>query len=382
MSSSDYLKSRKPLRGGWDVTPSEYKAMGFTVGLPPSMYVPQTKNVIELSRRFESSDAALLDNDSSFATQERQVLFQAGKCVRCYVRDLPPGMDNEKLKKILNQKMNQRKITTQSDPISKVFINPMGQFAFVDFEKSKDAEKFIELKDSLEIEGHTIRIRRSHKDYGNEDEENINEDDIKKIVGQIAEVENVTIPKVDEFGLGYAIVELKDQNLIDLVVLKLRNIGIKCKRCFPRLGQELREEMSNDKLNQLNCYGKLVSDKFSILSHSPESYFITDILNLDIDISNITNEVQSYDLKSLRIFNVLSSTDPNEMESVVKDIEEECKAFGKILNIYVDLQFDCLVPQITPPIVVKFESSKEANKAQKGISGRRYKGRIVITMLE
>lgn len=264
-----YLKSRRPLRGGWDVTPAEYRAMGFTVGLPPSLYVPQTKNVIDLARRFESCDETLSNSDSSFAMCERQVAFQAGKCNRCYVRDLPPGMDNEKLRRILNQKMNQRKIATQSEPISKVLINPLGQFAFVDFEKSRDAEKFIELKDSLDIEGHTIRIRRSHKEsYGDGagaaqvelsdgivicglSEETLNESSIRRMVEQTADVESVIIPSVDGVGLGYAIVELKDQSLIDIIVLKLRNAGISCKRCFPKLGQELREQMDISRVHQM-----------------------------------------------------------------------------------------------------------------------------------
>lgn len=70
---------RKKLRGGWDTTPEEFQALGFTIGLPPNLYVPQTQEVKEVSYRFQQADSAFNQTKSNFPVFERQSLFNQNR---------------------------------------------------------------------------------------------------------------------------------------------------------------------------------------------------------------------------------------------------------------------------------------------------------------
>ncbi|OHT01101.1 hypothetical protein TRFO_01678 [Tritrichomonas foetus] len=399
---SRYVRNHSPLRGGWDVGPDEYKALGFTIGLPPNIYIPQTPPIVELSQRYESIDANFIDVDSKFNVKERQFMLQTSSNARCYVRELPPNMDAEALKEALNIKLFQKKLTSSKHAISQVVINPNNEFAFVDFEKVKDAEKFIELKDSFDLEGHTLRIRRAHADETNESmsgdlpqemnnsliinqiPDDINEQILSTIISEHAQVEKVTIPSINEKRLGYAIVDLQDTSLVNIVMLKLRLInGFDCRRCFPRADQPPRVSLTKDKLDEMKFYNQKEENKYAVFIENSENLAISDILNLDIDITKIqTGIIPNKTCRRLRIFNVIKTEEVSEIEEVVADMREECSAFGEIEEVYADTVWEKLVRQIGTPVVVIFKTVNDANNAQRGISGRKYKGRVVITMLE
>jgi len=407
--TTPYVKRRKPLRGGWDTDPEEYKSMGFTIGMPPNLYIPQTKGIIEVSRRFESADSSFLEIDSNFSVQERQTLFQSGHSVRCFVGSLPPNIDEKRLKNMINQTLYKRHMTSSPEVVSKVLINPHGQFAFIDFDKNKDAEKFIELKDSFDIDGYTVRIRRSNMTGFSDQNPNvvpserphcmiINDighlvskkdiDDlyanIKDIISRYADVERIQIPKIGDVTLGYMLIDLVDTSLVDYVCLKLQHgFSIDCRRCFARYSDETRDPMSSEKLEHIRYYGEHERDHFAVFSPKTDSVItIADVLNLDIDITKIETVLPPSVGSVLRIFNVSNSRDQKELEVVRADMHEECAFFGKVLESYVDHVFDCLVEHVYPPINVRFESPNDAKKAQIGISGRKYCGRIVITSID
>ena len=152
-------------------------------------------------------------------------------------------MNSETLRDALNAKIYQKKITNSPHAITQVFINPNNEFAFVDFEKAKDAEKFIELKDSFELDGHTLRIRRAHAEETNEAivgefppemvdslfinnlPNDMSDQTLTTIISEHAEVEKVLIPMINDKRLGYAIVTLQDPTLVNIVMLKLKLIN-------------------------------------------------------------------------------------------------------------------------------------------------------------
>jgi hypothetical protein len=395
-----HLRQRPALRGGWDVGPDEFKALGFTVGLPPNLYVPQTPQIMELSQRFEACDSLFLDIDSNFSVQSRCFLFQNNRTIRCFVRDLPPDMDPQKLKRILNQKMYQKKLTSTPECVEKVLVNPCGQFAFVDFTKSRDAERFIELKDSLDIDGHPIKIRRSLKAVGAEGgadlevrgerqnslilwgiESNLTDKEIREMVSQFARVTTIDVPALHGVNLGYAIFDLEDSSLTDIVALQMRvRLGVDCRRCFSRTGQR-----KLDDTDPIDFTGGSDSSKLTMLIESAASFTVADALNLDLELAKVVrdpSELPTADHDALRIFNVTKGSDPKELEVVVTDIRNELRHFQSLRNVFADLRSDQTVPLLGVPIVAVFTTARDAALAQREISGRRYRGRVVITMLE
>jgi hypothetical protein len=81
--SVKYVRGQNHLRGGWAVTAEECKSLGFTIGLPPSLYVPQTTKIVEESQRFEACDSVLLAIDISFSVRDTNSLFECGRTLRC-----------------------------------------------------------------------------------------------------------------------------------------------------------------------------------------------------------------------------------------------------------------------------------------------------------
>ncbi|KAK8866759.1 Splicing factor [Tritrichomonas musculus] len=430
MSRNKYLRKHPPLRGGWDVGPDEYKSLGFIIGLPPNLYIPATPQITALSEKYESCDSNYIGLESKFNIKERQFMIQSGaSSARCYVRDFPPNMNPKQLKDALNAKLFQRRITSTPHSITQVVINPNNEYAFIEFEKTKEADKFVQLRDSFELEGHTLRIRPGHRDFTNETlsgeipqerlnsfiiyniSDNDTEQSLKDLISVYAAVEKVQIPAVsidsndtsnyfqDFIGdnnsknynndknmrrLGYAIVDLQDTKLVNIVVLQLKIIhNLDCRRCFPRIGQGVRktslvdniEMLKLDKQREINKYSLFIEDRL-------KDYSVADILNLDIDISKLQSDIPSNTIYTkLRIFNVLKSQNKSEIDEVVADMKLELSAFARVVDVYADIYWDDLSMPIGIPVVGIFKTPEDAYNAQKGISGRKYKGRIVITML-
>lgn len=416
MSGNKYIRKHPRLRGGWDVSPDEYKSLGFIIGLPPNLYIPATSQISALSEKYENCDSNFIDVESKFNIKDRQFMIQSGiSNARCYVRDFPPNMNPKQLKDALNIKLYQRRITSTPHAITQVVINPNNEYAFIEFEKVKEAEKFIQQRDSFELEGHTLRIRPGHKEFMNElltvdipqerlssfiiynipDEEN--EQSLKDLISGYALVDKIQIPvaptnSIDSSNngskimkrLGYAIVDLQDSSLVNIVILQLKIIhNLDCRRCFPRIGQGIRKSNLTDNIDMLKLDKQRETNKLSLfIEDNYEDYSIADILNLDIDISEVKSSVPPNTTHSkLQIFNVLKTENKEEIDEVISDMKSECSAFGKVVNVYADISWDNLGMPIGFPIVAIFETPDDANNAQRGISGRKYKGRIVITML-
>ena len=399
-----YERKHKRLRGGWDVGPEEYKSMGFTIGLPPNIYVPQNPEIQKLSNKFENSDKDFNKIDSRFSVTERQTVFEAGKFTRCFANALPPNINEQYLKQYVNQYLYQNGHTTNPNAASKVTINQQGHFAFIDFTESADADKFLELKDAFQIDGYTLRIRKSTMS-GSNDVTNLpperpdsiiirnigelyNEIDIEKmketiqsICNQYAEASSIEIPFVDGFSLGYCIIDLVDKSLVDYLCMRLKyGHNYDASRCFKKIGQEPRVTIASES-GQLPYYETdRNSSYFSCFDDVDMN--IADILNLDIGITRIEANLIPSTSKFLKIYNVIRTHSKKEIATVIEDMKKECEAYGKVVNAYADMLWITLVPQLNAPIIVQFESSEDARRAQFGISGRTYCGRVVITCNE
>lgn len=400
-----YKRQHKRMRGGWDVGPDEFKSLGFTIGLPPNIYIPQTKQISDLSQRFEDCDEQFASYDSNFAIQERAALFEAGKIVRCFVNSLPPNITEAKLKQIINQTLYKKNLTSQPEVVHRVSINPQGQFAFVDFEKARDAERFVELKDSFIIDGFTLKIRKStmatttdtsflsqpehlnsfivyDKAFLNPEMEAQNLQEIKNIVSLYANVDKVQMPKINNILLGYVIVDLFNPDLTDIVILKLRIChNLSARRCFAKSGEYPRDR--NDVLNKIS-YANLKNSRddknYSI--YPSKEMTVADIFNLDVDVSTLDKTTPETNAKFLKIYNVLKNSNPDEIATVVNDMKEECEKYGKVINAYADVTFPKLANIIPTPIIIEFDDNVSARTAQKSISGLQYCGRTVITCIE
>ena len=189
----------KRLRGGWDCTPDEYKSMGFIIGLPPGMYVPPTKSILDLSLKFEHTDQDFSGFESNYLTQDRQALFDSETGIKCYIRNLPPDCTESNLIAFLNSKSN-----SQSDVVRKIIFNQERHFAFVYFDQIKTADYFLNYKGQFEISGNIIQIQKANVDD--------NEDDIYG-----------TNQNYEDAFIVYNLMEMLNENLIREIVVSGAN---------------------------------------------------------------------------------------------------------------------------------------------------------------
>lgn len=396
MENSNYTK----LRGGWDVKPDEFEAMGFVVGLPPNIYVPKTKEIKQLSDRFIEHDIQLANLDTKFSVQEKPILQEKQHLVRCHVTSLP-NISEEELKNAIINRLFKKSITDEKI-IHKIKINKSKNYAHVDFYHSKDAEKFLELKDSFQIDGVTIRVRPSHNSSPNDynpyipdepfngiiiDKLDVTLDPIKikqikdyleQIISNYAKIKNINIPLFRGATLGYALVELENEDLCDYLILKLGFAhGLRCKRIFEYNGIGCKEEPDFDMDKKINAENGEAN--YFVL---PDNYDISDILNLDVTITRKSSQnLYQTNSRFLKIYN-LPSRDISQMSEIVEDMRDECSHFGRVIKAEVykifDKKFDC----VAYPVLVEFATHQDAINAQIGISGRKYMNNIVITCNE
>lgn len=406
---SGYVKKHRPLRGGWDVGPEEYKAMGFTIGLPPNLYIPQTKQILDASQKIEHQITGVQDADSSFSVNEGRTLYDPGNALRCFINALPPDITEKRLKDAINHELYNRKLTLSRDVVKKIVINPGGKYAFVDFNKNKDAENFLELKDSFVVDGYTVRIRRSNIQTQTEfpekphcilvteldhltSETDIREltDKLREMVGECADIE---IPAIQGVTLGYALINPVETDLTDHIILKLRHqYNLKAERCFKRRGQlprstpsEISEQATSIQRDEFG-YPENIKQQQTL----KEGLSVADALNLDVDIATeYIGGRKDEKLRFLKIFNVTEKSPSKDLQIITTDMFRECEdilyeEYGKrklVLSATADTIWPTLVPHIGPPIIVEFVDADAARVAQLGISGRTYRGRIVITSL-
>jgi hypothetical protein len=67
---------------------------------------------------------------------------------------------------------------------------------------------------------------------------------------------------------------------------------------------------------------------------------------------------------------------------VVADVRQELGRFRSLRDVFADVVSDELGAILGVPIVAVFRENAEASLAQREVAGRRYRGRVVITMLE
>jgi hypothetical protein len=172
---------------------------------------------------------------------------------------------------------------------------------------------------------------------------------------------------------GHAIVDLEDAALTDIVLLQLRVRGVECARCFPRAASRAPV----DRVEFIAESGKLTTV-------APGKLTTADVFNLDVQVSTVVrhwDDVHWEGHNRLRMFNVTRGSGVEEVEMAVEDIGRELQRFASLERVYADVQWeDAAILGV--PIVAEFKLTREAAIAQRDIAGRRYKGRIVITMLE
>lgn len=359
------------LRGGWDVDPDEFRAMGFTVGFPPNLYIPRTPAVVALSRQFETADAIFEGVDSGFTQVERQPVKTADHFVRCHVAPIPRGLTPDRLRDLVNERL------FRGDAVTNVAIHPSGQYAHVDFERDRDAERFLELGDSWSIEGYPVRVRRSNMPStgdltlppehpaslivwrlgGRSDE------DLRREIGGVVDVERLWTNRT----LDFALIELTDPALVDYAALKITAaLGLPCRRCFATREQAPR----NRRIPRREGRYALPLATLGELS-------VADILNLDVQITEPAEDIPSHEGKSLWVFNVTEGS-PGD-ERVLEDVTKEAGRFGEMIESHLEIGWSD-TEGIGPPIVLTFQSSTDADQAQKHLAGRRYKGAPLFTM--
>lgn len=407
------MQQRKPrLRGGWDCDANLYKSMGFTIGLPPGIYIPQTQEIVELSSRDELWQEDFQGIDSSFASLGRQVAFERCSAKRCYVGNIPTDDFNiSDFEMFINETMrrsSRNPVHEKFNYVNKIIPNYRGQYCFVYFERQQDANIFQELKDTLVYKGFTLRIRQANNEAATETDvisiippehnealiisnidHSLNENSLRELFASLnAPIKSIIIPENQNF----AIIEFSESRITNILMFQIRDLfGFDCRRCFPYAGQESRANFNLD-FNEISKYINYSPENISVfdpnLAKGDRIINTADIFNLDVKLTTVVsdkeipNDLQNLNARGLKIFNV-TTNDPEKNRDVLEDMVKECSKSGKIIKSYIDgiSNYNFSSNMFGPPVVIVFETHEQAIQAQKSVSGREYLENVVITML-
>ena len=406
------------LRGGWFVGPEEYESMGYTLGLPPGFYCPNNPEIRALSKKLRSQNGIILPSmiqRSNTAQQNKKVI----------ISNLPPGISEETIKDRIMKAFQEEKTPLASNPpFERIQIDDSGTFAFIDFYSRKDAEAAVSLGHNVQVEGRDLPISWNSVQLLQTTSSSVPIQTLKTFKPDMSDAliieSDEPLPSVEDIttfltlassddtvhrlepasvqkceGFNVAIVVLKDPSKSDYAAwrfheCKIFDVDCRIHRCFRRDGDGPAGLDRNEKFKMSATAGP--SNMYTVVSPLLRDHpSIADILNTDIQVAvTVHPETESIfdpslsEYNHLLIYNVAPETsmiDESFYTEVLTEMREECSKYGKVLDVSVQIPPNQAHKCGYEVINVEFEDGKSAKNAQLQISGRRYRGRLVITQL-
>lgn len=413
------------MKGGWFCSPEEYESMGFTLGLPPGLYLEQTEEINELVEKIKPINGMVMPSfylNQSFGHKENRNIV--------LISNVPLDVTQDDIIKELNKTLFQAKIfpqTIDSDSDSKSFIISCQIVrthfvAYVKMISSYITEKAVNLG-QLRINDYVLPI--SFPDFIMKDSSALD-----KIYSTVHENELCVVIEIDYykvdpnirneiqlpseeaiarfFGENYAINKIfrpADSNFIllyltnkhdvDMIIINHDNCIIdsipvtvhRSKRdlneCELFIDPKMKEKVKRE--TGKSQYLTVLSPYMNQCDSVPSIADIFDpSMSLNAVIRKETEELQPATGKYLLIFNIVKFNVFNEQtlfESTKRNIFLECNKFGKVISTTLGSFFKNQLLCDNAVACVTFENAEDAKAAQIGISGRRYQGRLAITQI-
>ena len=356
--------------------------MGFTPGLPPGIFPNSNNEIRNISNFFESEGYKNEYIQSPLEKEyEKKLVF---------IFNIPKDYNPEEITNFIVDQLIIRKLYSNSNlkpeikmkldgiEINKNFIN----FSIL-FPTITDAENALLIHSKLQYNSIQIDMRPFRKKF----EEQINNFQIFEYHPTRIIVSNIDINLREEFPIFlslffqidsfYLIKEFPDSCLFDI---------------SPPLTPESGSKMIDGKnFGNFQIRARPMRLNFSLKNYL---YGKFQVLNDGIDLQQILNKKNQiikginyleYQGKTLLILNVLPINLINdELESKIlkHNIIEELKQFGKILSCTFSLNHLLGAIGDYGVIIIEFNEISSALLAQENISGRRYLGRTIITILK
>jgi hypothetical protein len=378
--------------------------MGFTLGLPPGLYVPDRPEINDLVEKIRPLNGLILP--SAVASLEPLARQNVRKVVT--VTNLPLEISTEEIGNLIASNMLKHKLTAETNPVVSCEIHKTRIHARVEFRSQKLAEAAVQLGSVL-VGTHALQImwpvsRREKteaalSDYFNSRDTNDcifidsllplpNIDVLAQAIEQSFKIDSIERPD----GFNHCTLRLSDPQLLSSAIFQLNDslvdgVKLRVRRAFVDCDQPPRNLNAKELRKMTTTSGP--STMFTVVSPLMRSKpCVADILNMEVPVSFAirpeTERLEPSTGLALHIFNIapLVALYDNEVcQDLIMDIREECNKFGRVIDCVVAKLASESLPSDYSIVKVLFDNKEDAKQAQMGISGRRYCGRLVITML-
>lgn len=377
MSDLDFeLRMTPRLKGGWNVTPEEYKAMGYTPGLPPGLVSATSQNIREISSIFEICG---LENRYLQSPLENQRLFHT-----IYVENKPQDTTPIQIVQFLIKELMKRGMYSSPGVIPDFFALE-GQIRFgIIFPSENDVKNVISLDNKLLLMSTKLHFTTP------EDFHQIEHTEPSFLFSQhpqrimITNVDTTQLRNLPSFLQQFFGIDgfLPIKNMNDCVLVDVR----------PPMSPEVASSRINGKQ-----FGNFILNCTPMrLVTSPEDEELPGLFNIPCDGLNLQQILQpdtrittgaasseAYG-KTLYMLNVVpfEIIDNEAMNSMISyDIAKELEKYGKVVKCTLSKDENLGAIRNLGVAIVEFEAPADALEAQISIAGRKYLGRTIITIL-
>ena len=399
----------KRLKGGWFTGPEEYQSMGFTLGLPPGLYLPHNQELEEAVKKILPLNGILLPSyfkiKNSAQTDENNMIIVSNIPPRVTEKNitlavysiletkviLPPDIDEAILLCTIDRSSSTALVKLYSPHLVKIAVSfsslPVGKdllpISYPNFLGSYLNSKLKEYHDAFSIHC-LVFVAENNNSTGLP-----NDVDISFEIGKYADIKKIFRPK----GFNYVIIYFDSQQEVDFLYssfkeIKVRNTNFKI---YKSKRDKSEADLLTDPIIREQAFFSVgeTSSKIAVLTpYFQKNANVADIFDLGMQTTTVINKetelIQPSSGKTLRIFNIIPKkilTKRDTIEIYLHSIASECGKYGNVIDCKASEFFKTELESNYGVVEVQFGASEEAKACQIAISGRRFNGRLVITQL-
>lgn len=348
--------------------------MGYTPGLPPGVYAPHTLPIERLSHIFESSGITgeYLESPISIVYSTKTVIVSNG----------PIDISPMNIAQYVIDTMASRKLL--SNPENKPIIHtfPNNPTFTLTFPEESDAKAAISLSFEISFRGSPLDIRAFKKESDFQlPPMNMQSFHPRRVI--VMNVDPEYISRFPDFLYDHFDIDgyFQVPTIPDCVLFDVSQ------PLAPEAAALVIDGMQFGRFRiHAMAYRSVISrpteinGEFNVLAEGVDLHQIVQSRN---KITVATDELISHGkiLKILNIFPIAAINNEEESQIIIYDIALECKKYGDVLKCTVSANPEDGACGNYGVAIVEFNDEESAKNAQAHISGRRYLGRIVVTIL-
>lgn len=380
--------------------------MGFTLGLPPGIYLEQTPEVLDLVEKITPLNGMICP---SYYIDEPKIDNNNKTVV---ISQIPSKLTQEILILELNNLIRARfQFGSKSNYISSCNISSANSIAYITTTSQEIAEFLVSLR-SITIGNETLPI--AFPSFLLEDLPPLDkasqsqlepylyiviepaegsalpsDERIKAFFEKTAHVLDIFQPQ----NYSYKILHFQNIHDVDIIMINYSNCNIDGIQIVlhrssrdPLESETFIDPIIKDQIRQEQGKSQYYSVLSPYMQNNPIS--IADIFDLSMPLNALirkeTEELRPALGNYLLIFNVAPQKayeDEVIKNQIYNDFTQECLKYGKFLSCELGFLFPDKTVSDQIVICVSYLTNEDAKAAQSGIAGRRYCGQILITQL-